>query len=355
MKNLISIQSFTSSSNLKIDKNSDLLNPNNFLIKTHDVTFRINRKNQIFYIFTVQDHFPTLQEVFLRRTSEKKDFSALEVEAFLSQAIQMLIWLNSQDFFLNEVLFENIYYYSLKKPSGSSTPFFFKFDLTPRFDRLLAEHLDPTIDIASVSKRNLVSFSSIAISLITMIEVLELKKIKSSKLLLSFLKNSGNCETHAGVAFFLKTFFADGLLGYNLEQSYSLFTESIKSREQEIGNKLKVLSGNEKLFKKKKKEPGILYCFKGNLMYFYHEEESKARAFRLLAEDSLNKGKILVHSHYLDDRNILHFLYSTEKNANLCCYSILDLEKTVLNQNDVNIIRDMFRILFMENKKYAKL
>lgn len=353
MKNLISIQSFTSSNNLKDDKNTDLPNPNNFLIKTHDVTFRINRKNQIFYIFTVQDHFPTLQEVFLRKTSEKKDFSALEVEAFLSQAVQMLIWLNSQDFFLNEVLFENIYY-SLTKPSGSN-PFFFKFDLTPRFDRLLAERLDPTIDIASVSKRNLVAFSSIAISLITMIEVVELKKIKSSKLLLSFLKNSGNCEAHAGVAFFLKTFFADGLLGYNLEQSYSLYTESIKSREQEIGNKLKVLSGNEKLFKKKMTEPGFLYCFRGNLLYFYHEEESKARAFRLLAEDSLNKGKILVNSHYMDERNILHFLYSTEKNPSLCSYSRIDLEKAALNQDDVTIIRDMFRILFIENKNKGSL
>ena len=354
MKNLIAIQAFTSSNTPNNIQNSNLLSPNDFLIRIHDVTFRINRKNQIFYIFAVQDHFPTLQEVFSKRAVEKKDFSALEVEAFLAQAFQMLIWLNSQSFFLNEVLFENVYY-SLAKPS-TNKPFVFKFDLTPRFDRLLVERLEPNIDLASVSKRNLVAISSMAISLITMIEVDELKKIKSSKLLLSFLKNSGNCESYARVAFFLKTFFADDLLGYNLEQAHRLYCECIESREQEFGKKKKVFAGNDKGIRKKNAgNASFLYCFRGNLLYLYKEEEGKAKAFRLLAEDSGNKGKIVVNTHFLDEKNILHFLFSTEKNPSLCSYAKVDLEKAVLNQDDIAILREMFRILFMENKNRGSL
>jgi len=313
------------------------------LVKIHEITFRINRKLELFYIFLSQEHHISLQEVFSRRSSEKKDFTQGEIELFIKQAFQLLQWLNSRSYFLNEFLFENVFCCLKSIGSKSNNPIEFKYDLLPRFDRLLYEKIEANMDLASISKRNNLSICSIAISLITMIEHEELKKIKSSKILLSFLKN--NRTFHQNLSFFLQTFFEDNLLGYNLEQSNQFYLECIQNSIESL-NKPKLFKEKASVFAIKP-DYEYLYYFKDEILYFYLENENKTRAFRLLHSDF--QDSLLIYAHFLDEANILHYIFSF-KDYNICNYSRLSLEDSQLTQENLLILKEMFKLLLSENK-----
>lgn len=309
------------------------------LIKIHEVTFRINRKLKVYYIFISQEHSISLNEIFIYKNLEKNFFHKAEIENFLKESLGLLKWLNEKSFYLSEFSYENIY--CSINPLSNKMNISFKFELLPKFEKNLIKKIGKNIDLASLSRRNIISICSIIISLITMIEYDELKKIQSSKILINFLKNAK--ELSESLFCFLQIIFEDNLMGYDIEQTFNFFqclqNNNLKNKKQK--------TFQSKSYKPQKNKINYLYYIENDFIYLYIEADNKNQGFRLLSDKF---EPIKIQAHYLDEKNNLHFLFYYNNNSEYCNYSKISLEKSMINEDNIRTIREFFKLIFSKNK-----